>query len=93
MNTMILRFMRVLSVRLVDGWRLSVGSKVPSEFTGRGLGGASGTEAPRIASGEVPLRDESAVHEELDRTGGQPAGVHGVVAREGVDLEPVVGGL
>src|SRR5439155_22920675 len=42
---------------------------------------------------EVPLRDEQAVHEELDRAGGQAVGVHRVAAGEGVDLEPVVRGL
>ena len=35
----------------------------------------------------------AAVFDELDRTGGQAGGVHGVGAREGVELEPVVGDL
>src|SRR6188472_369606 len=36
-------------------------------------------------------RDEDAVDEELDRTGGQADGVHRVCARESRDLESVVG--
>src|SRR6478672_7987442 len=64
-------------------------------FSGSGhwlrVGGAS-ARRPRVHF-PVPLRDEHAVHEELDCTGGQAAGVDRVRSREGVDLEPVVCGL
>src|SRR6476469_8064344 len=53
-------------------------------------GGASKVEAPRAWAS---LRDEQAVHEELNRSGGQARGLDAVRAREGVDLEPVVRGL
>jgi hypothetical protein len=52
--------------------------------------GGAQTKAPPVAPRRGSLRDEHTVHEELDRAGGQTGGVHGVVAGEGVDLEPVV---
>ena len=52
--------------------------------------GASRTEAPRTLPRVIALREGLAVREELDRTGRQAAGVHGVPAREVGDLEPVV---
>jgi len=63
-----------------------------SESTGSSFGGAPWTEAPRVLLIRRwgSLGDEDAVHEELDRTGGQADGVQGVRACEGVDLEAVV---
>jgi hypothetical protein len=48
---------------------------------------------PRVLSGELPLRDEHTVHEELDRAAGQAPRAGGVRAREGAHVEPVVRGL
>ena len=47
---------------------------------------------PRVSlASEFALRDEHAVHDELNRAGGQAGGVDGVVACEGADFEAVGG--
>jgi hypothetical protein len=52
--------------------------------------GASGSGGPAFPSAAAPLEDEQAVYQEPDRAGRESAGVDGIVAREGVDLKPVV---
>jgi hypothetical protein len=53
--------------------------------------GALGEErAPQFLPAGSALRNRHAVHEQLDRPGGQTISGDGVIAVEGVDLEPVV---
>jgi hypothetical protein len=53
--------------------------------------GALGEErAPQFLPAGSALRNRHFVHEQLDRPGGQTISGDGVIAVEGVDLEPVV---